>query len=127
MFDWLLGKPTPPPNVSVSLTCGKTEYSVGEQIKGNVTITSQDDLVVERAVVYLSCLEKAKKQQVLSNQYGSVQREYWDSATIYSTYFQVFGKARIPVGFKATYPYCLNIPLQRKRLITALTTMPIGI
>lgn len=80
-----------------------------EQISGAVKITSEEEFLVNQAVVYLSCNENIKKTRVQGTQYGTFQSEYWDSGVIYTNSCKLFGSALIPQGFAATYPYTLAI------------------
>jgi len=106
---WFSSKPSGPPNAKIELTAQKTQYCLGEQISGTVKISSDEEFLVDQAVVCLACNESLKKIRVLGNQYGTSQTEYWDSGVIYSNVCKLFGAARIPQGFAATYPYALTI------------------
>jgi hypothetical protein len=106
---WFSSKPSGPPNAKIELTAQKTQYCLGEQISGTVKISSDEEFLVNQAVVCLTCNESLKKTRVLGNQYGTSQTEYWDSGVIYGNVCKLFGAARIPQGFTATYPYALTI------------------
>ena len=64
---------------------------------------------MNQAFVCLSCNENIKKSRISGNQYGTHQTEYWDTAVTYSTSCKLFGAARIPQGFSASYAYALTI------------------
>ena len=104
---WFSHQPVVPPKTKIELTAQKTQYCLGEQISGTVKISSEEEFLVNQAIVYLSCNENIKKTRAVGNQYGTFQSEYWDSGVIYNTFYKLFGTALIPQGFEATYPYTL--------------------
>jgi hypothetical protein len=82
-----------------------------------VKISSEEEFLVNQAIVCLSCNENIKKTRVAGTQYGTFQSEYWDGGAIYTNSCKLFGAALIPQGFTATYPYNLAISSAAKETI----------
>ena len=114
---WFSNKPSGPPKAKIELTAQKTQYCLGEQIAGTVKISSEEEFLVNQAIVFLSCNENIKKTRVTGTQYGTFQNEYWDGGVIYTNSCKLFGTALIPQGFTATYPYTLAISSAAKETI----------
>ena len=93
----------------VVLTVQKKEHVIGEEVKGEIQIISEEEFVSERAAVSLSCWEYAKKTRAIGPYYGQTT-DYVDQANIYIGYFRVFDEALIPQGFNQKYPFTLKIP-----------------
>ena len=93
---------------------------MGEQIKGIIKITSDEEFLVNQAFVCLNCNENIKKSRISGNQYGTHQTEYWDTAVTYSTSCKLFGAARIPHGFSASYAYALTISPAAKETLYSI-------
>ena len=107
--NWFSKKPAFTPKPKIELTAKKTQYCLGDQITGTVKISSEEEFLVNQAVVFLSCNESIKKTRVQGTQYGTFQSDYWDSGVIYNASCKLFGTALMPKGFTATYPYTLAI------------------
>lgn len=103
-----------PPRARVVLTIQKNEYEVGEEIKGEIQIISEEEFESERVAVSLSCWEQLRKTRTVtvpvSTAWGQRTEQYMDQARIYLGYFIVFKEALIPQGFNRTYPFTLKIP-----------------
>ena len=110
---WLSDIFNPPSSIPLKarleLTANESKYSLGEQLKGKIKIVSDEEFIVDQAIVCLNCHENIKKTRIIGNQYGTRQTEYWDSAITYSTSFKVFGVCTIPQGFSGAYDYSLAI------------------
>jgi hypothetical protein len=120
---WLSNIINPPSSIPIKaridLTANEGKYALGEQLKGKVKIVSDEEFIVDQAVVCLNCHENIKKTRIYGNQYATNQTEYWDSAITYSTFFKLFGAATIPQGFCGSYEYLLNIsPAAKETLYT---------
>ena len=81
----------------------KNEYSLGEQIKGELEISSEEDFDADQIVVGLSCWEDMKKTRTVTTQYGDSrkqhQEQYWDRAELYRDRCVVIGESHIPQGY----------------------------
>ena len=90
--------------IKLELYANKSQYSLGEQVKGKIKITSEEEFVANHVSVFLTCNESLKKTNVWGNQYGTYQHNYWDNATVYQSSYKIFGPATIPQGFSGSYP-----------------------
>ena len=90
---WFSNKPSGPLKAKIELTAQKTQYCLGEQVAGTVKISSEEEFLVNQAIVCLSCNENIKKTRVMSYQYGTFQNEYWDGGVIYTNSCKLFGAA----------------------------------
>lgn len=121
---WLSDIFNPPSSIPlkarVELAAQKTQYSLGDQVKGFIKISSDEEFLVNQAFVSLSCNENIKKTRIWSNQYGAHQSEYWDKAVTYSTSFKLFGAVRIPQGFSGSYEYALAVSPAAKETLYSI-------
>ncbi len=121
---WLSNIFNPPSSIplkaKVELSTQKSQYSLGEQIKGFIKITSDEAFLVNQAFVCLNCNENIKKSRIWANQYGTHQTEYWDTAITYSTTCKLFEYASIPQGFSASYGYALNVSQAAKETLYSI-------
>jgi len=108
---WLSSKSsTPvPPDAKLELTAEKSQYSLGDHIRGGIKIVSQEEFDVNQAVVCLSCNENIRRNEVFTNQFGTQTNEYWENAVTFSTSFKLFEYVHITQGFDANYQYDLEI------------------
>jgi hypothetical protein len=121
---WLSNIFNPPSSIPLKarmeLSVQKIQYSLGEQVKGFIKITSAEEFIVNQAFVCLNCSEKIKKSRIWANQYGTQQAEYWDTAVTYGTSCKLFGAVRIPQGFSGSYGYALNISTAAKETLYSI-------
>lgn len=109
---WLSDKVSTP-NATLDLTLDKNNFSLGEQLRGKATISSEEIEVTEVSII-LTCSESVKKTRITSSQYGTQQSEYWDSGEIYKTKHVFFENTRLSQGLNQTYPFALLIPTAAK-------------
>ncbi len=106
----LLNPPwTIPPKARIELYADKQQYLLGEQVKGKIKVTSDEEFTVNQVTVRLSCNESIKKIRTYSTQYGPYQNEYWDKAQVYNGSCKIFGASTIPQGFAGTYNYAIDV------------------
>ena len=108
----------PLPKAKIELTAQKSQYLLGEQVKGEIKIFSDEDLQAAQTVVFLSCNEDIKKSRIFGIKLGLT--EYWDKAVIYNASSVLMKLPRIPKGFKETYPYALTISTAAKETIYSI-------
>jgi len=111
-----------PPNAQIHLTAERRPYSLGERIKGTVEITSKEELIVNKAFVYLTCNESVRKIKTLSgSKLGEIQQsEYWDKAVIYATSCKIgTGSGCFPHGSKS-YEFTLVISPAAKETLYSI-------
>ncbi len=109
-----------PPKARIELYADKPQYSLGDQVKGKIRVTSDEEFLVNQVFVRLSCIESIKKTKTWSSQYGTQENEYWDKAEIYSGFCKVFGTSTIPQGFAASYNYAIGISFAAQQTLYSI-------
>jgi hypothetical protein len=112
-LKWLSDK-TNAPKARIPFTINKSEYFLGEEIKGEVCVISEEEFNASQLYMNLVCRESVKKTRTVTNQYGGRvtqrQEQYWDAAVLWSNTYPIFGTARIPKGCNSKYPFVFKIP-----------------
>ncbi len=110
--NWLSNILSPPwatpPKAKIELYADKSQVLLGEQVKGKIKVTSDEEFVANQVTVHLSCNECIKKTKTWSSQYGTQQNEYWDKAEVYTACCKIFGASTIPQGFTGSYNYAID-------------------
>jgi len=100
------------PKASVSLTVPKSTFELGENLKGAITVSCEDEFDATEVRAELRCIEKKKKERWEYNERRrrNVRVVYWDQATLHSANPKASGKLHMLPGFKKTFPIKVNIP-----------------
>jgi hypothetical protein len=99
------------PKSSVSLTVPKNTVELGEDLKGAITVSCEDEFDATEVRAELRCVEKRRRERWERNDRGrSVRRVYWDTATLHSADPKASGKLHMLPGFKKTFPISINVP-----------------
>jgi len=99
------------PKTDVSFTIPKSTVELGEDLKGAITVLSQEEFEATEVRAELRCIEKKKKERWERDDHGrSVRRVYWDQATLHSADPKASDKMHLVPGFKKTFPIKVNIP-----------------
>jgi hypothetical protein len=99
------------PNANVSLTIPKSTFELGEDLKGAIAVSSEEEFDATEVRAELRCIEKKKKEKTEYDDEGrKVHREYWDRATLHSANPRASGQLQLKAGFDKTFPFSINIP-----------------
>jgi hypothetical protein len=100
------------PKASVSLTLPKSTFELGEDLKGAITVSCQDEFDATEIRAELRCIEKKEKERWVydSKEKRNVRRTYTDRNTLVSVNPKASGKLHMLPGFKKTFPIKVNIP-----------------
>jgi len=100
------------PKTSVSLTIPKSTFELGEDLKGVITVSSEEEFDATEVRAELRCIEKKKKEKWEYDQHlrRNMQRVYWDQATLHSADPKASGPVHLVPGFQKTFPIGVNIP-----------------
>jgi hypothetical protein len=100
------------PKASVSLTLPKSTFELGEDLKGAITVSCQDEFDATEIRAELRCIEKKKKERWVYDERlkHNVRHVYWDRATLHSADPKASSKLHMLPGFKKTFPIKVNIP-----------------
>ena len=118
-FKKLKGRFTKPKS-SVSLTIPKSTFESGEDLKGAIVVSSQEEFDATEVRAELRCVEKVKKEKLVRKyEYNprtrrrervEEMREYWETATLHSANPRASGALHLTLGFNKTFPFNVNIP-----------------
>jgi len=109
-FKKLKGKFTKP-EANVSLTIPKSTFELGEDLKGAILVSSQEEFEATEVRAELRCIEKKKREKTEYDDSGRrVHRTYWDEATLHSANPRASGALHLTSGFNKTFPFSINIP-----------------
>ncbi|MEM1545839.1 MAG: zinc ribbon domain-containing protein [Candidatus Methanomethylicia archaeon] len=111
LLDKFMKKLTPP-KATLSLRVSRNSFALGESIDGDLTVSSSEDFDAEQIRCEVRCVEERK---VLRRIYDErlkheVEREVWESATLYSANPILSGPIHINVGFNKSFPFSIGIP-----------------
>ena len=67
-FKWFSNKLNPP-RERIGLGTQKNEYALGEEVKGEIQIVSEEEFDVEQIAVNLSCWENPRKTRAEESSY----------------------------------------------------------
>ena len=110
-FKKLKGRFTKP-KATVSLTIPKSTFELGEDLKGAIAVSSQEEFDATEVRAELRCVEKKKREKREWNeQRGRYERRtVWDQATLHSANPKASGALSPTASFNKTFPFSVNIP-----------------
>lgn len=110
-FKKLTGRFTKP-KASVSLTIPKSTFELGEDLKGAIVVSSQEEIDATESRAELRCVEKKKreKSEYDERRKRTIRRVYWDQAILHSENPRATGALHLAPGFNKTFPFSVNIP-----------------
>ncbi len=110
-FKKLTGRFTKP-TATVSLTIPKSTFELGEDLKGAITVSSQEEFDATEVRAELRSVEKKKREKSEYDEQlkRNVRRVYWDQATLHSANPRASGALHVTSGFNKTFPFTVNIP-----------------
>lgn len=111
-----LAEKVTPPKVRLTLNLDKDVYFLGESIKGELIVSSDEDFNADEIRCELQCVESAKVQKRFydPNLKREVIRDTWESATLYSARPSLSGPTHMAKGFVGKFPFSINIPITMK-------------
>jgi hypothetical protein len=100
------------PEASVSLAIPKSTVELGEDLKGAITVSCDDEFDATEVRAELRCVEKRRREKWVYDERRrrNVRRVYWDLATLHSADPKAGGRVHLVPGFKKTFPVKVNIP-----------------
>jgi hypothetical protein len=110
------------PKTGVSLTVPKSTFELGEDLKGAITVDSEEEFDATEVRAELRCVEKKKRERWEYDERSrrNVRRVYWDMATLHSADPKASGGMHLVPGFKKTFPFSANIPAGGRESFDAL-------
>lgn len=100
------------PKASVSLTIPKTTVELGDDLKGAIAVSCQEEFDATEVRAELRCTEKRRRERMVYSEKlkREVRRVYWDVATLHSDDPKASGEFHLVPGFNKTFPVSVNIP-----------------
>ncbi len=100
------------PKAGVSLAIPKSTVELGEDLKGAITVSCEEEFDATEVRAELRCIEKRRRERWVYNERRrrNVRQVYWDNATLHSSDPKASGRVHIVPGFKKTFPIKVNIP-----------------
>lgn len=100
------------PKAGVELKIPNITVELGDDLKGAITITCQEDFSATEIRGELRCIEKRRNEKWVYDEERKrkVRHVYWDTATLHSDNPTVAGKMHLIPGYKKTFPLGVNIP-----------------
>ena len=114
------------PKAQLSLALDRNQLFFGEEVKGEVTLKSEEDFELEQIRVLLLCEESVKKVRLaektvrvredvydIESKGKTVlqEEEYIDYAPLYSDKVQVCSSMLVKSGFDKEFPFVIKLPL----------------
>jgi len=105
-----------PPKVTLSLNLNKSTYFLGENLEGELTLSSNEDFDADEIRCEFQCIESVKVQKRFYDPTlkREVIRDVWENAVLYSARPCLSGPTHISKGFFGKLPFSINIPITMK-------------
>ncbi len=100
------------PKASVSLTVPEVTVALGDDLKGAIAISCNEEIDASEIRGELVCVEKRRREAWVYDERSkrNIRRVYWDAATLHSAHPKVAGQVHLTPGFSKTFPLSVNIP-----------------
>ena len=94
------------------MTFPETTLELGKDLKGAITVSSEDEFDAKEVRAELRCVEKVRRErwEYDEEREREVRRIYWDTATLHSADPKASGEQHLIPGFKKTFPIIMSIP-----------------
>jgi len=99
------------PRASITLALSKGPFALGEEVKGTITVESEEDVDVNEILLKLVCWESKKKTKLEVDIIEISEEPYWDEAVLYRTKRKVADSLSLTSGFKKEFPFSIEIPV----------------
>ena len=100
------------PKAGVTITLPKGPFVLGEEIKGTITVESEEEVNVNDVLFKLVCIESKKKTKIEWDPVeGKTEESYWDEAVLFNIKRKVAGPLSLTSGFKKNFPLSVKLPL----------------
>ncbi len=111
-----LAEKVTPPKANLILNLNKDTYTLGEDVEGELTVSSYEEFDAEEVRCELQCIESARVQKRVYDPAlkHEVTREVWENATLYSAKPVLSGPIHLSKGFVSKFPFKINIPITLK-------------
>ncbi len=100
------------PKATVVLSLNKNAFTLGEDLKGTLLVTSDEEFDATGLRAEFQCIERRKKGKYEWNERTKRNEweEYWETATLHSEDVKAFEEFHLTPGYKKEFPFSTNIP-----------------
>jgi rubrerythrin len=100
------------PDVDVSLNIPKATVGLGEDLKGTIEVSSDEEFDATEVRLELRCVEKRRRERWVYDERRRrrIRQVYWDVATLHADDPELSGRIHLVPGFRKTFPFKVNIP-----------------
>ncbi|MCP8315892.1 MAG: hypothetical protein H3Z52_03040 [archaeon] len=101
-----------PPKANVSLNLSKNTFALGEDLEGTLVLNSEEEFDASEVRVEFRCIERKKEKRYEWNEQTrrGEWKEFWETATLYSTDLKVSEELHLTQGYKKEFSFRINIP-----------------
>jgi hypothetical protein len=101
-----------PPKANVSLKLTETSFVLGENVEGILSISSSEDFQATEIRCEIECVEEAKRLKRVYDErlHSYIEKQFNESAILYSGKPAVSGPLKMNNGYAGTFPLSVNIP-----------------
>ena len=101
------------PKANISLKFNKDNFVLGENVEGELLVSSDDEFDAMEIRCEVQCVEEAKSmKRTYDERLGrEVEREVWESTTLYSAKPTLSGSMHIAKGYAQNFPFSINLPV----------------
>ncbi|MCW3981782.1 MAG: hypothetical protein NWE81_01505 [Candidatus Bathyarchaeota archaeon] len=100
------------PDVDVSLNIQRAAVGLGENLKGTIEVSSDEEFDATEVRLELRCVEKRRRERWVYDERRRrrIRQVYWDVATLHSDNPELAGRIHLVPGFRKTFPFKVNVP-----------------
>ena len=100
------------PKAKIVVQFSKNSFALGENVEGNLAVSSDEEFDAKEIRCELQSVEEAKRIKLVYDETAKreVLKEASESATLYSARPTVTGPLHLTKGFSQTYPFSIYLP-----------------
>jgi len=99
------------PKASITLDLPEDPFALGEEMKGTITVKSEEDVDVNEIIFKLVCIESKKKiKKEWDPVEGKTEEPYWDEAVLVNIKHKVAGSLILTSGSEKDFHFSVKVP-----------------
>jgi hypothetical protein len=102
-----------PPDVDVSISLDKNAFALGEDVEGTLSVQSKEEFDADEIRCELECWERVRRFRRVydASLKRDVEREFWESAKLFSARPQLCGPIHVFQGFSQSFRFKIPLPV----------------